>query len=213
MDGLEALVSNVATSTFNAVKTLDNVAVYATKITSSFLKNVGNVLGSAVKSASQAITGAVNRVADWSAVYRHNLKTSVKRLGENAKANWAAGNTIPQQFVRDAMTNPISLLDGGAEANIVKGALGMEIKTIAKTGIQLGKSELKSIASFERQIVKHQSKLAEYIKDPLKFDNKGFLKNAPSDAVRQKIIQSRINHLNTEIQTFQNNIQKILNGQ
>lgn len=47
----------------------------------------------------------------------------------------------------------------------------------------------------------------------MKFDNKGFLKNAPNDAVRQKIIQSRINHLNQEIQTFQNNIQKILNGQ
>jgi len=47
----------------------------------------------------------------------------------------------------------------------------------------------------------------------LKFDNKGFLKNAPSDAVRQKIIQGRINHLQQEISTFQNNIQKILNGQ
>lgn len=47
----------------------------------------------------------------------------------------------------------------------------------------------------------------------VKFDNKGFLKNAPNDAVRQKIIQSRINHLNQEIKTFQNNIQKIRNGQ
>jgi len=41
----------------------------------------------------------------------------------------------------------------------------------------------------------------------------GHLKNAPNDAVRQKIIQSRINHLEKEIQTFQNNIQKILSGQ
>jgi hypothetical protein len=65
----------------------------------------------------------------------------------------------------------------------------------------------------EGQIGKHQSKLAEYIKDPMKFGNKGFLKNAPNGAVRQKIIQSRINHLNQEIQTFQNNIQKIINGQ
>jgi len=79
--------------------------------------------------------------------------------------------------------------------------------------VQLGKAELKSISSLESQIVKHESKLAEYIKDPMKFDNKGFLKNAPSDAIRQKIIQTRVNHLNQEIQTFQNNIQKILNRQ
>ena len=71
---------------------------------------------------------------------------------------------------------------------------------------------IKSISSLENQIAKHQSKLAEFIKDPMKFDNKGFLKNASNDAVRQKIIQSQINHLNKEIQTFQKNIQKILNG-
>jgi hypothetical protein len=80
-------------------------------------------------------------------------------------------------------------------------------------GVNLTKSQLKSISSLESQITKHQTKLAEYIKDPMKFDNKGFLKNAPNDEVRQKIIQSRIDHLNQEIQTFQNNIQKILNAQ
>jgi len=84
---------------------------------------------------------------------------------------------------------------------------------VAKEGANLTKAQLKSISSLEGQIAKHQSKLAEYIKDPMKFDHKGFLKNAPNDAVRQKIIQSRINHLKQEIQTFQNNIQKILNGQ
>ena len=29
----------------------------------------------------------------------------------------------------------------------------------------------------------------------MKFDNKGLLKNAPNDTVRQNIIQSRIKHL------------------
>jgi len=38
----------------------------------------------------------------------------------------------------------------------------------------------------EGQLAKHQAKLAEYVKDPMKFDNMGFLKNAPNDAVRQK---------------------------
>lgn len=46
----------------------------------------------------------------------------------------------------------------------------------------------------------------------MKYDNKGFLRNAPNDAVRQKIIQTRVNHLKHEIKTFENNIQKIING-
>lgn len=90
---------------------------------------------------------------------------------------------------------------------------GITVVSAAKGGANLTQSQLKSISSLESQIATHQTKLAEYIKNPMKFDNKGLLKNAPNDAVRQKIIQSRINHLNQEIKTFQNNIQKILNGQ
>ena len=91
--------------------------------------------------------------------------------------------------------------------------MGGQLGSVAtKGGLNLTKSQLKSISSLEGQIAKHQSKLIEYTKDPMRFDNMGFLKNAPNDAVRQKIIQSHINHLNQEINTFQNNIQKILNG-
>lgn len=77
---------------------------------------------------------------------------------------------------------------------------------------ELTNSQIKSISSYKDLIARHQQKLAEYIKDPMKFDNKGLLKNAPSEAVRQRIIDSRVKHLETEIKTFQDNIQKILNG-
>lgn len=83
----------------------------------------------------------------------------------------------------------------------------------AKGGANLTKSQLKAISSLEKQIATHTDKLKAYKADPWKFDNMCHLKNAPNDAVRQKIIQSRINHLEKEIQTFQNNIQKILSGQ
>jgi uncharacterized protein RhaS with RHS repeats len=81
----------------------------------------------------------------------------------------------------------------------------------AKQGGSLTKAQQKSIESLKNQIEKHKEKLAEYVKDPAKFDNKGFLKNAPNDAVRQKIIQSRVEHLQKEIKTFQQNIDKIQN--
>lgn len=78
---------------------------------------------------------------------------------------------------------------------------------------KLTKSELKSISSLKSQILKHEENLTEYIKDPMRFDNKDFLKNAPNDLVREKIIQLRVNHLDHEIDVFQENINKILNKQ
>ncbi len=82
----------------------------------------------------------------------------------------------------------------------------------SKAAVNLTKSQLKSISSYEGLIAKHEQKLAEYIKDPWKFDNQNVLKNAPNDAIRQKIIEGRIEKLQTEIQTFKNNIYKIING-
>ena len=99
----------------------------------------------------------------------------------------------------------------GSLGSLVREASG--VSRAARGVTNLTKSQLKSIASFEKQIATHTQKLKDFKANPMKFDNKGFLKNAPNDAVRQKIIQGRINHLQQEINTFQNNIQKILNGQ
>ena len=78
---------------------------------------------------------------------------------------------------------------------------------------ELSASQLKSIQSYENLIAEHEQKLAQYIKDPYAFDNKGFLKNAPTPEIAQKIIDARIRGLQQEIQTFQDNILKILGGQ
>lgn len=85
-------------------------------------------------------------------------------------------------------------------------------KSLAEKIANLAKSQQKAVSALKDQIAKHQQKLADYSANPEKFDNKGFLANAPNDVVRQQIIQSRINHLRHEIKTFENNIQKILNG-
>lgn len=49
----------------------------------------------------------------------------------------------------------------------------------------------------------------DYLADPDAYDNKGFLKNAPTEEVRQRIIDGRTRHLRKEIQTFHDNIAKI----
>ena len=77
----------------------------------------------------------------------------------------------------------------------------------------LSKENLKSINTYKGLIIEHKQKLIKYIINPDKYDNLGILKNAPNELVRNKIIQSRINHLEHEIRTFHNNIIKIINGQ
>lgn len=73
-------------------------------------------------------------------------------------------------------------------------------------------SERKAVDSLGQRSAEHQVKLDAYRANPDAFDNQGFLKNAPSDAVRQRIIDGRIRHLEQEIKTFQDQIRKIMGG-
>ena len=76
---------------------------------------------------------------------------------------------------------------------------------------KLSRKDYKASKSQYKQMTEHIDKLEKYKSNPLKYDNKGHLANAPNDAVRQRIIDGRINHLETEIKTFYDNIVKILN--
>ncbi|MEU2492853.1 hypothetical protein [Streptomyces sp. NPDC007883] len=57
----------------------------------------------------------------------------------------------------------------------------------------------KSIESYRKLIEEHEEKLRAYLADPDAYDNKGFLKNAPNEEVRQRIIDGRTRHLKKEI--------------
>jgi len=76
---------------------------------------------------------------------------------------------------------------------------------------RLSKNEYKAAKSNYKRMVEYVDKLEKYKQNPVKYDNLELLKNAPSEQVKQKIIESRIAHLEKEIQTFYNNIIKIIN--
>ena len=83
----------------------------------------------------------------------------------------------------------------------------------AEKGIkELTNPEKRAINSLRKRIAEHKTKLSSYKENPFKFDNKGFLKNAPSDEVREKIVNSRINHLENEIKAFEQAIDRIMSG-
>lgn len=77
---------------------------------------------------------------------------------------------------------------------------------------RLTASQKKSLRSLRRQIEEHRSKLDAYRRDPDAFDNLGYLERAPSPEIRQRIIDGRIRHLENEINTFQDQIDKLLGG-
>ncbi|MFI6999057.1 PA14 domain-containing protein [Nocardia sp. NPDC050175] len=77
---------------------------------------------------------------------------------------------------------------------------------------ELTTQEQKSIRSLEERIKEHEAKLQAYKANPDAYDNKEFLKNAPSEEVRQNIIEGRVRHLEHEIQNFKDEIARIRNG-
>lgn len=60
----------------------------------------------------------------------------------------------------------------------------------------------KGVSKLETRIAEHIKKLEDYKANPDAFDNKGFLKNAPTDEIRERIINGRIKHLEDEIKAF-----------
>lgn len=76
--------------------------------------------------------------------------------------------------------------------------------------IQSNEQLQKSKESYEKLIEEHQKKLDDYIKDPYGHDNKGILENAPTQEIRDKIIQGRIDALQKQINKQQGELDKII---
>ncbi|KAA9156455.1 hypothetical protein FPZ12_027600 [Amycolatopsis acidicola] len=77
---------------------------------------------------------------------------------------------------------------------------------------ELSASQQRSVRSLQRNIEEHEDKLSKYRENPDAYDNQGILKNAPTPEIRQRIIDGRIRHLETEISTFKQQINDILGG-
>jgi hypothetical protein len=75
----------------------------------------------------------------------------------------------------------------------------------------LSASDQKSVRSLQARLDEQQAKLDVYIADPDAYNNLGILQ-AKTLEVRQLIINGRVRHLQTEINTFQSNINKRLGG-
>ncbi|WP_244322053.1 hypothetical protein [Pectobacterium odoriferum] len=125
-------------------------------------------------------------------------------------------NSLQDKYAPDAASNPNigkDLTDEqkkelGGTGSGTPGGWGPEDEQSARDK-ELSTSDKRSIKSLEEQIRAHEEKLAAYKHNPDAFDNQCHLQNAPSDAVRQRIIEGRIRHLENEIKTLNKNINEI----
>ena len=60
----------------------------------------------------------------------------------------------------------------------------------------------------QRRLDEHRQKLEDYKRDPDAFDNQGRLRDATDDAMRNRIIEGRIRHLENEIRAFEKGIRE-----
>jgi RHS repeat-associated protein len=125
----------------------------------------------------------------------------------------------------DIVTTAITVTAAGAAARIaVAGARAYRAKRAADAAqrarkaagaddlARLTASQQKSLRSLQHRADEHRSKLDAYRRDPDAFDNLGHLERAPNPEIRQRIIDGRIRHLENEINTFQDQIDKLLGG-
>ena len=63
----------------------------------------------------------IGKDIDW-------VKSAGSTLAENAKANWASGNTILQQTGKDLLESPLSFIEGGGEGKFALRLFGIEVK-------------------------------------------------------------------------------------
>ncbi len=59
-----------------------------------------------------------------------------------------------------------------------------------------------STRGITKQLIDHQQKLMQYIKNPSSMDNKGFLKNAPTQQIRDQVYTARVQNLVHQINNY-----------
>lgn len=132
---------------------------------------------------------------------------------DNLRACTATAYDDPAVFARGAVATTTA--NGQVEVTNA-GACSVQRAGVAAKSVDdlahLTAAEQRSIRSLQRQVEEHQTKLDAYSADPDAYDNLGILERAPTPEIRQRIIDGRVRHLETEIRTFQDQIDKLLGG-
>jgi hypothetical protein len=109
------------------------------------------------------------------------------------------------------VSQPVYNIEVHGEHVYEVGELGLMVHNTCPLD-RLSLTARKTYASLTENIIEHQRKLHDYIQNPLAFDNKGILANAPTQAIKDSIINGRIKHLSGEIHNWERQLAEILNN-
>jgi hypothetical protein len=109
------------------------------------------------------------------------------------------------------VTQPVYNIEVHGEHVYQVGELGLVVHNTCPLD-RLSLTARKTYASLTENIIEHQRKLHDYTQNPLAFDNKGILANAPTQAIKDRIINGRIKHLSGEIHNWERQLAEILNN-
>jgi hypothetical protein len=180
----------------------------ANRVTTERLKNNALGFGDAMWDAGPGLVGTV---LGWASVQSASRSISDTKTGLQ---DWAGGDHSSGSYQAGSYTGTAItlLLPAGAASKATRLTKATEGAAEAAQIARLSRSEEKALRSYEKRIAEHETKLAEYRANPFANDNRGFLRDAPSKEIQQNIIESRISHLEREIETFKINIRKITGG-
>ncbi|MFO0579732.1 MAG: hypothetical protein U1A78_37640 [Polyangia bacterium] len=116
------------------------------------------------------------------------------------------------EIAEDARKLERTALRGSKATHLADDAADAVHKHPTVSGELLDAHAAKKIRSWEQRKQEHIQKLEAYKANPDAFDNQGYLRNAPSAEVRDKIIRQRIKHLEGEIRNFDQQIQRARQG-
>ncbi len=197
LDQTADAVGDAAGAVVNAVASFGNAAVQHSGMLAGL---VGGAALTTVSAAGET-AGAVLDVTGAGAV-----------AGVPLGAVSTAGIATGVGMMGVAMAGLSSEAAGDDEVEVVDTNDTAEVEETTQEKADLSDSDRRSVDSYERLIKEHEEKLDAYKRDPEAFDNKGILEKAPNDEVRQRIIDGRVRHLENEIRTFRDNIDKVYKG-
>jgi len=139
----------------------------------------------------------------------YQVLDGLSRLPQDIESGcgWAAAADVAQAVGGAAGTLGVGL---GGVGIVRSPGLTTANTTISGGTRVLTSSEQRAVTSLQAQVDSHVAKLQEYRADPWAYDNQGLLANAKTAEIQQAIINGRIQHLETEIRGFQNQIDAIL---
>ena len=151
MDGLEALGAvGTQTGVITAQSALKEISVSIKigakstsgffSVTGNFFKGVGNGIRSFASELGNRASINFTKDVNW-------VKGTFNTLATNAKTNWASGNTLIQQLPKDFLENPLEFIEGGAEADLLKGVGIGEKSIVIGEGMDAVKSAAKDLQS------------------------------------------------------------------